>query len=128
MYVCMYVCTHTILSEPPTHPISHHKKVFYHVLHVMNDPQTFGYASLQKYFFNIQWQRENIQTLILSQLLYVGSPYSIMTKVLGCSNLSFKDFTFGRVHTFGKGMNPFILASHGLNSTTTVLIQGWLWH
>ena len=29
---------------------------------------------------------------------------------------------------YGKGMNLLIPISYGLNSTTTVLLQGWLWH
>ena len=32
------------------------KRWFYHMLRVMNDSQTFGYSSQQKYF-NIQWQQ-----------------------------------------------------------------------
>ena len=28
-------------------------------------------------------------------------------------------------NTLGKGMNPLILPSDGLNSTATVLLQGW---
>ena len=33
-----------------------------------------------------------------------------------------------RTNTLGKGMNPLILPSYGLNSTTTVLLEEWLWH
>ena len=31
-------------------------------------------------------------------------------------------------YALGKGMNTFIPSSFELNSTTTVLLQGWLWH
>ena len=31
-------------------------------------------------------------------------------------------------NTLGKGMNPIILPSMGLSSTTTVLLEGWIWH
>ena len=31
-------------------------------------------------------------------------------------------------NTLGKGMNPFILPSYGLNSATTVLLKEWLWY
>ena len=33
-----------------------------------------------------------------------------------------------RANTLGKGMNPLILPSYGLNSTTTVLLGEWLRH
>ena len=31
-------------------------------------------------------------------------------------------------NTLGKGMKPLIHPSYGLNSTATVLLQGWLWY
>ena len=31
------------------------------------------------------------------------------------------------MYTLGKGMNPIILLAMGLNSTTTVLQEEWLW-
>ena len=31
-------------------------------------------------------------------------------------------------NTLRKGMNPFISLSYGLNSTTSVLLQGWRYH
>ena len=36
-------------------------------------------------------------------------------------------FTFGLM-PLGKGMNPLIPPSYGINSTTTVLLRWWLWH
>ena len=33
-----------------------------------------------------------------------------------------------RTNTLGKGMNPTNSPSYGLNSTTTVLLEEWLWH
>ena len=33
-----------------------------------------------------------------------------------------------RTNTLGKGMNPLYPPSYGLNSTTIVLLEGWLWH
>ena len=34
-----------------------------------------------------------------------------------------------QTNTLGKGMNPLITRlSYELNSTTSVLLQGWLWH
>ena len=31
-------------------------------------------------------------------------------------------------NALGKGANPLIDPSNGLDSTTTVLLQGWFWH
>ena len=43
-----------------------HKKVFLLYISCNERPFTFGYAGQQKYFFNIQWQRENFQKLTCS--------------------------------------------------------------
>ena len=33
-----------------------------------------------------------------------------------------------RTNTLGKGMNALTSPSNGLYSTTTVLLEGWIWH
>ena len=55
----------------------------------------------------------------------------LIVKVLGCGivvnefELQSLNYVHFWINTFGKGMNP---PSHGLNSTTTVLLEEWLWH
>ena len=59
------------------------------------------------------------------------SPHGVVVNVLDCS-ISRKQiwpiiFNFW-TNTFENGMKSLIPFSNGLNSTTTVLLQGWLWH
>ena len=45
-----------------------------------------------------------------------GSPYEVMAKILDCYDVHFW------INTLGKGMNPLIPPSYGLNSITVVLL------
>ena len=63
-----------------------------------------------------------------------GSPCGIIAKVQNCS-LDVSEFKLPlcycihfHTNTLGKGMNPLISPSYGLDSTTTVILQEWLWH
>ena len=58
IYEYVYVTAYCIYSTNELPQILRHKFFFYHILHLINDPLTSGYASLQKYFFNIQWHQE----------------------------------------------------------------------
>ena len=66
--------------------------------------------------------------------LFKGSPYGVMAKVLNCSlwgkslNSSWAIMFTLRLMPLGKGMNPLIPLSCGLNSITAVLLQGYLCH
>ena len=63
---------------------------------------------------------------VFTQLLHIwgfgSSPRGVDTNVPKS-----RHYVHFRTNTLGKGINPLILLSRGLNSTTTVL-QGWLWH
>ena len=65
-------------------------------------------------------------------ICWVRSPHGIMSNVLGCS-LEVSEFKLQScccVHFWtnilGKGINPLIASTMGLNSTTAISIQGWL--
>ena len=64
----------------------------------------------------------------------LGSPFSVVANELDCLIVvsEFELKTRYHVHfqtnTLGKGMNLLIFTSYDLNSTTTVLLQGWLRH
>ena len=68
-----------------------------------------------------------------STLKNVTRPCCIMTNVLDHNSVinEFKLWScygiYFQTNTLEKGMNPYPL-SHGLNITTSVLRQGWLWH
>ena len=62
-------------------------------------------------------------------------PCDVVAHVLDC-NIVVSEFKF-QLHCYihfwsnalRKAMNPFLIPpSYGLNSTTTVFLQGWLWH
>ena len=61
-----------------------------------------------------------------------GSLRGVMANVLDYnivvnkSELQTRYYVRFRTNTLGKGLNPFILPSFELNSTTTVLLQEWL--
>ena len=63
-----------------------------------------------------------------------GSPHGVAVYVQDCDILvdEFKlQWHYGvhfRTNALGKGMNSFIPFSIRLNSTTTDVLQGWLWH
>ena len=63
----------------------------------------------------------------------MGSPRGVMVKAMECGMVvsEFVLLSCYYVHfwanTLGKGMNPLSL-SHGLNSTTTILLGEKLWH
>ena len=42
--------------------------------------------------------------------------------------LHLSNYIHFRIYILWKGMNSLIFASYGLNSTNTVLLQGWLWY
>ena len=42
--------------------------------------------------------------------------------------LQLRYHVYFQINTQGKGVNPLIFPSYGLISTTTVLLQGWVWH
>ena len=64
--------------------------------------------------------------------LSLRSPYNIVISVLdsGIAISVFKLQLYYYIHfrTLRKDMNLFIPTSNGLNSTTAVLVHGWLWH
>ena len=57
-----------------------------------------------------------------------------MVKAMDCGivirefELQSRYYVHFRANTLGKGMNPVIPPSYGLNSTTTVLLGEWVWH
>ena len=59
-----------------------------------------------------------------------GCPYSVVANILDCDIVGskFKLQLCSYIHfwtnALGKGMNPFIITSYELNSTTTILLQG----
>ena len=63
-----------------------------------------------------------------------SSPHCIMAKVLDCS-LEVSKFKlqlcyyiyFWTKSPWGKGMNPPYPPGSGLNSTSTILLEGWIW-
>ena len=65
--------------------------------------------------------------------LHGGRHRGVMVKVMDCRIVvskfklqSLRYFHF-RTNTLGKGMSPLI-PQQSNNSTTTVLLEGWLWH
>ena len=62
------------------------------------------------------------------------SSHTTLAKVPDCGLKvsEFKIQSYCYIHfwtnTFEKALNIFIPLSYGLNSTTIVLLQGWLWH
>ena len=63
-----------------------------------------------------------------------GCPRGVMVKAMDCGIVvrefvvQSRYYVHFRANTLGKGMNPLILPAMGFNSTTTVLLGGWLWH
>ena len=63
-----------------------------------------------------------------------GCPCGVIVKAMDCRivesefELQLRYYIPFRTNTLGKGMNPFYPPSYGLNSTTTVLFEGGLWH
>ena len=63
-----------------------------------------------------------------------GGPWGVMVKALDCgivvNEFEFQShyYTHLWTNTLGKGMKPIIPTSYGLNSSTTVLQKGWIWH
>ena len=63
-----------------------------------------------------------------------GCPCGVMVKAMDCGIivrefvLQSRYYVHFRANTLGKGMNPLIPPSYGLNSTTTVLLGEYLWH
>ena len=61
-------------------------------------------------------------------------PHGVMVKALdrGIAASKFKPqlcyYIHFQINTLGKGMTPPYPPGYGLNSTTTVLLEGWLWH
>ena len=63
-----------------------------------------------------------------------GCPRGVMVKVMDCGivvsefELQSRYYVHFRTNTLGEKYQPPYLPSYGLNSTTTVLLEGWLWH
>ena len=61
-------------------------------------------------------------------------PHDVMVKALDCRIvasefvLQLRYYVHFRSNTFGKSMNPTYPSCYGLNSATTVLLEGCLWH
>ena len=59
--------------------------------------------------------------------LQMGSLHAVVTNIVGYGIIaSFISCLI--IMFFVKGMISLIQPSYGLNYTTTVLLQGWLWH
>ena len=95
------------------------------------------------YFFRSAWMSFTFfnRTLLASSFILI--PFSltlsflrngVMIKALNSrivvseSGLQSKYYVQFQTNTLGKGMNPFIPPNHGLNSTLTVLQEGWFGH
>ena len=63
-----------------------------------------------------------------------GCPHGVMVKALDCgivvSEFKFQSryYVHFQTNTLGKAINLPYPPSYGLNSTTTVLFKGWVWH
>ena len=73
-------------------------------------------------------------SIYLSQFIAGQCPLGVMVKTMdygiGVSKFELKSrlYVHFRTNTFGKGMSPLIPPIYGLNSTTTVLLEGWILH
>ena len=85
----------------------------------------------------------NIQNITVDLSIYPhtqkrkfqGNPCCTVAKVLDCNivvngfKLKSSYYIHFQTNALRKGINPFIpRLSYGLNNTTTILLQGWLWH
>ncbi len=63
-----------------------------------------------------------------------GGPCCIMVKVMDCGIvvsefvLQSRYYVHFQANTLRKGMNSPYPPNYGLNSTITVILEGWLWH
>ena len=62
-----------------------HKKMILSYIAYNEWRLTFGNASIQKYFFNVQWQRENFQTVIYTFKITIIQSKSMRTLNTQCS-------------------------------------------
>ena len=115
---------------------------FYLVLHLKFP---YSYSLIYLYFFNILFNslegvkcfvntsRKSLTDLFLL-LCWSVCPCAVMVKALDCGIVisefelqSYYNIHF-RTNTLKKGMNPLYPPRYGLNTITTVLVEGWLWH
>ena len=63
-----------------------------------------------------------------------GSLHGVVANMLDCNivvsefELQFRNYVYFWTNTFGKGINLLVTLHYELSSTSTILIQGLLWH